>query len=167
MNTSGSGRVKKVMTGLKFRKMIQIMKNFDVKIDLNLLQKVYKDSNKKSDFDMKFPDINKHGKNKVSEEQQLLQYTFKVDKIPNKFSKFNDNATSLDRKKGLRDELMQKISLQMKRITERKLTQSMEPMLSGLSSDEEDQEIDYLPLLEDEALLPDSDKDSSVPDGIH
>lgn len=62
---------------------------------------------------------------------------------------------------------MQKISLQMKRITERKLTQSMEPMLSGLSSDEEDQEIDYLPLLEDEALLPDSDKDSSVPDGIH
>ena len=43
----------------------------------------------------------------------------------------------------------------------------MEPMLSGLSSDEEDQEIDYLPLLEDEALLPDSDKDSSVPDGIH
>ena len=49
MNTSGSGRVKKVMTGLKFRKMIQIMKNFDVKIDLNLLQKVYKDSNKKSD----------------------------------------------------------------------------------------------------------------------
>ncbi len=60
MNTSGSGRVKKVMTGLKFRKMIQIMKNTDVKIDLNHLQKVYKDSSSK---DLKFPEINRNANN--------------------------------------------------------------------------------------------------------
>ncbi len=48
----------------------------------------------------------------------------------------------------------------MKRVIERKLTKSMQPLLSPLQDIES--ESDSLPLLtEEEALLPDSDKDCS------
>eukprot|EP00347_Sterkiella_histriomuscorum_P007312 403349435 len=118
------------MSPLKFRKMIQIMKSSEVNIDVNQLQKLFKQKQKRENTEEEheqrtgfLPYLTQTSKQKMQihqeieqeerdEEKQMLSHTFQsIQKLksPSMFSKFDNTKTSLEVKKELEKEIKRKI----------------------------------------------------------